>query len=346
MMERGEGNLLLAEVDALVNTVNTEGVMGKGLALQFRKAFPEAFADYERACAAGEVQVGRMHVVRRLAAPRFIINFPTKQHWRQPSKLAYVRDGLRDLVAQIRVLGIASIAVPPLGCGNGGLDWAEVRPLIEQAFAPLPDVRVVVFAPAGAPAAGDLLDRRPPLNMTATRAAVIALMHRYKGTGYDYPLSLVEVQKLAYFLQTAGEPLKLKFEAHHYGPYADNLRKALRNMEGQFTRGVSDGANSPETPLELLPGAVEKAQSFLAGKGDSNARVERVATLIDGFETPFGMELLGTVHWVMTHGAVRDDLNDVVEHVHAWSERKRTRMKPGHIQAAWTRLREQGWATA
>ena len=165
MIERGEGNLLLADVDALINTVNTEGVMGKGLALQFRKAFPEAFTDYERACAAGEVQVGRMHVVRRLASPRFIINFPTKQHWRQPSKLAYVRDGLRDLVSQIRALGITSIAVPPLGCGNGGLDWAEVRPLIEQAFAQLPDVRTLVFAPAGAPLAGDVVDRRAPARL-------------------------------------------------------------------------------------------------------------------------------------------------------------------------------------
>ena len=150
-IERGNGDLLAADVDALVNTVNTVGVMGKGLALQVRKAFPEVFASYQQACKAGEVVVGRMHIVRRPTAPRFIVNFPTKQHWRQPSQLAYVRDGLRDLIHQIRVLQIASIAMPPLGCGLGGLDWAEVKPLIIAAFAEVPDVRAVVFEPSGAP---------------------------------------------------------------------------------------------------------------------------------------------------------------------------------------------------
>lgn len=149
-IERGHGDLLAADVDALVNTVNTVGVMGKGLALQVRKAFPEVFASYQQACKAGEVVVGRMHIVRRPTAPRFIVNFPTKQHWRQPSQLAYVRDGLRDLIHQIRVLQIASIAVPPLGCRLGGLDWAEVKPLIIAAFAEVPDVRAVVFEPSGA----------------------------------------------------------------------------------------------------------------------------------------------------------------------------------------------------
>jgi hypothetical protein len=168
-------------------------------------------------------------------------------------------------------------------------------------------------------------------------------MGRYVGTGYDYRLSLVEVQKLAYFLQEAGEPLKLEYQADRFGPYADNLRKALRNMEGHHTRGLGDGKNSPETPLELLPGAVDAAEQFLTGSSDSTARLERVTRLIEGFETPFGMELLGTVHWVMRHGARADDPSDVIAKVHAWSDEKRAKMKEGHIRAAWGRLREQGW---
>lgn len=343
-IERGQGNLLAADVDALVNTVNTEGVMGKGLALQFKKAFPENFASYERACKAGEVEIGKMHVVTRLASPRFIVNFPTKKHWRQPSKLAYVRDGLRDLGTQIKRLSIESIAIPPLGCGNGGLAWAAVRPLIVESFTELPGVRVLLFEPAEAPAADEIIDRREKPAMTAARAAVIALMGRYIETEYDYRLSLVEVQKLAYFLQLAGEPLRLEYRAHHFGPYADDLRKALRNIEGHYTRGVGDGKNSPETPLELLPGAVEAARAFLARQPDTAARLERVCALIEGFETPFGMELLGTVHWVMQHGAKADDVNDVIAKVHAWSERKRVQMKDGHVRAAWSRLHEQGWA--
>jgi len=343
-IERGQGNLLTADVDALVNTVNTEGVMGKGLALQFRKAFPEAFTSYEQACKAGEVVVGRMHIVRRLTSPRFIVNFPTKKHWRQPSQLAYVRDGLRDLIQQIRILRIGSIAVPPLGCGNGGLSWAEVKPLIIAAFAEVPDVRAIIFEPSGAPMANEVIDRRKRPPMTIARASVLALMGRYIETEYDYRLSLVEVQKLAYFLQEAGEALRLDYRAHHFGPYADNLRKALRNMEGHFTRGVGDGRNSPETPLEILPGALEEARAFLADQPSNQARLDRVAALIAGFETPFGMELLGTVHWVMRHDADPDNVDDVIAKVHAWSERKRSQMKDGHIRAAWRRLREGGWA--
>jgi O-acetyl-ADP-ribose deacetylase (regulator of RNase III) len=343
-IERGQGNLLTAQVDALVNTVNTVGVMGKGLALQFKNAFPENFASYERACKAGEVVTGRMHVVRRLAAPRFIINFPTKQHWRQPSKLEYVRDGLRDLGTQIRTLGIASIAVPPLGCGNGGLDWDDVKPLILDAFVGLPDVRVILFEPAEAPSADAIIDRREKPAMTAARAAVLALIGRYLQTDYDYRLSLVEVQKLAYFLQQAGENLRLEFRPHYYGPYADNLRKALRNIEGHYTRGIGDGKNSPETPLQLLPGVLDEAQAFLVNRPDTLKRLDRVAALIDGFETPFGMELLGTVHWVMQHGATPDDVDEVTEKVHAWSARKRSQMKDGHVRVAWKRLLDQGWA--
>jgi O-acetyl-ADP-ribose deacetylase (regulator of RNase III) len=147
MIEQGVGDLLACEVDALVNAVNTVGVMGKGLALQFKKAFPDNFKAYERACASGQVVVGRMFVVERSAPPRFIINFPTKADWRQPSKLEYISAGLADLAGVVSRLGIRSLAMPALGCGLGGLDWAHVRPLIENTFGQDPQVRVVLFAP-------------------------------------------------------------------------------------------------------------------------------------------------------------------------------------------------------
>lgn len=345
-IERGSGNLITAEVDALVNTVNTEGVMGKGLALQFKKAFPDAFAEYERACKKGAVTIGRMHIVRRLTSPRFIINFPTKKHWRNPSKLEYVEAGLQDLVAKIRELEIRSIAVPPLGCGNGGLNWGDVKPRIVDAFSHVPDVRVLLFEPGSDPAPKDVVDRRERPKMTASRAALLALMGRYNATEYDYRLSLVEVQKLAYFLQEAGEQLRLEYKAHFYGPYADNLRKALRNVEGHFIRGLGDGKNSPETALEILPGVLKEVESLLEAQPETRARLERVGRLIEGFETPFGMELLGTVHWVMTHSSKPKALDQVVEGVQSWSARKRSQMKPGHIEAARKRLTDEGWVTA
>jgi hypothetical protein len=168
-------------------------------------------------------------------------------------------------------------------------------------------------------------------------------MDAYLGTGYDYELSLLEVQKLAYFLQLAGEPLNLQYRAHHRGPYADGLRKVLRTIEGHYTQGVGDGDNRPATPLALLPAAAAHAARFLESKPDTRERFKRVAELIDGFETPFGMELLATVHWVMHHGANPRDLLDVVDKVHGWNERKRSQMKPGHIEAARKRLLEHGW---
>ena len=140
-IELATGDLLDAPVAALVNAVNCVGVMGKGIALQFKRRFPAMHAAYKAACARGEVQIGRMFVVEN------VINFPTKQHWREPAQLAFVRDGLPALIQEVRTRGIASIAVPALGCGAGGLAWREVEPLIRDAFVALPDVRVLLFAP-------------------------------------------------------------------------------------------------------------------------------------------------------------------------------------------------------
>lgn len=149
MLSYTQGNLLEADVAALVNAVNTVGVMGKGIALMFKKAFPENFKHYAAACKQGELQVGKMFVTNGpgLFGPRWIVNFPTKQHWRNPSRLEWIRDGLVDLRRLVVEEKIPSIAVPPLGCGHGGLAWEVVRPLIEQTFEDLPNVEVLVFEP-------------------------------------------------------------------------------------------------------------------------------------------------------------------------------------------------------
>ncbi len=141
------GDLFAADTDAIVNAVNCVGVMGKGLALAFKKQFPDNFEAYRRACDTGEVMPGKMFVVERASAPRWIINFPTKRHWRSPSTLDDVRSGLVDLIAQVKSREIKSVAIPALGCGLGGLRWEDVRPAILDACAPLTDVRFVVFPP-------------------------------------------------------------------------------------------------------------------------------------------------------------------------------------------------------
>jgi O-acetyl-ADP-ribose deacetylase (regulator of RNase III) len=340
------GNLLDAKVDALVNTVNTAGVMGKGLALQFKKAFPANCKSYEAAAKAHEVEIGKMFVFEAggIVLPRYIINFPTKKHWRSPSKLEYIERGLVDLVAVIRDRKIRSIAIPPLGAGLGGLAWRDVRPLIGRGLADLPDVEVFVFEPNGAPAPEEMRNETAKPKMTPGRAAVLALMNRYLVPGFDYRLSLLEVQKLAYFLQVAGEPLRLEYQANLYGPYADNLRHVLHRIEGHFVSGFGDGKNNPETPLELVGDAAAEAEAFLTERWESQARLAEVAALIEGYETPLGMELLSSVHWVATHDADAAATADGAVHaVHAWTDRKATMMKPEQIRGTWAHLKESGW---
>lgn len=349
MIELTRGNLLEADTEAIVNTVNTVGVMGKGIALQFKKAFPENFRIYEKACAKKEVVPGKMLVVdnRELTGPRYIINFPTKRHWRGKSKMEDIESGLRALVQEVKTRDINSIALPPLGCGNGGLRWSEVLPRITAAFAELPNVRVLVFEPAGAPSPRRIIDRTKRPNMTISRAAVLCLMNRYLVPGYPYRLSMLEIQKLAYFMQTAGETLKLNFQKHHYGPYADNLRKSLVHMEGHFIEGYGDGVgtNAPDTPITLLADAADEAEEFVKHDAETQRRFQAVADLIEGYETPYGMELLSTVHWVVTKELGPDNatLDNIVAQVNAWNTRKSQLMTRPHLEAAWSTLERKHW---
>ena len=343
MIEDTKGNLLTADAEALVNTVNCIGHMGKGIALQFKQAHPDDFKAYARACGAGEVKPGRMfiHETGLLMNPKYIINFPTKRHWRGPSRIEDIEAGLEALATDVERLGIRSVAVPPLGCGNGGLDWGVVRPMIVRAFERLPGVRVLLYAPLGAPEAVDMPVRTERPRMTVARALFVKLMQEY--LKLDYRLTLLEIQKLAYFLQEAGEPLRLKYEAGHYGPYAANLNKVLERIEGHFTRGYGD-SRKPDVEIELLPGSVEEADTFLIDKKESTGRLARVAELIEGLETPYGMELLSSVHWVLAHEAPpASDIDTAVERVHGWNDRKRELLKPEHVRTAWRRLKDRGW---
>lgn len=343
MIELTRGNILKVDAEALVNTVNCVGFMGRGLALQFKRSFPENFRVYEAACKRGEVRPGHMLVVEtgQLTNPRYIVNFPTKRHWRANSQLPDIEAGLEALVAEVKRRNLRSIAVPPLGCGLGGLDWRDVRPRIERALAAVPDVRVLLFEPAGAPAAGDLARATKRPDMTPGRAALLGLMNRYLAGLMDPFVSLLEVHKLMYFAQETGEPLRLRYTKGPYGPYAENLRQVLAVLEGHMIRGYGDGGDAPDKQLDLLPGAVQDATAFLEEHAATRARFDRVADLVDGFETPFGLELLATVHWVSTREeAIAPDAT--VEAVYAWNERKRC-FSPEQIRLARDVLASKGW---
>lgn len=344
MIEYRTGDILSADAEALVNTVNCVGVMGRGVALQFKEAYPENFRAYAAACKRGEVLPGRMFVFEtgRLTNPRLIINFPTKRHWRGKSRMEDIEAGLVALAEEIRSRGVRSIAIPPLGSGLGGLEWPAVRPRIESALRGLEGVRLTVFEPHREPA--DLRANRstPVPAMTEGRAALVALMDRYLRGLLDPFVTLLEVHKLLYFLQEAGEPLRLRFERGHYGPYSKNLRHVLRRVEGHLVSGYADGGDKPGEHLELVPGALAEAQAFLADKPETQARLERVFDLIEGFESPVGLELLATVHWVGTHETVGSP-GELVEWVHAWSSRKR-RITERQILLAADVLARKGWA--
>lgn len=343
MIEFQRGDILAADAEALVNTVNCVGVMGRGIALQVKNAFPGNYTAYEIACRAGDVQPGKMFVYEtgQFTNPRYVINFPTKRHWRGKSRLRDIESGLRALLGEIKRLGIRSIAIPPLGCGLGGLSWADVRPRIEAALTEVPDVRAIVFEPAGAPEAS-VMPRTPRVpSMTAGRAALIGLMHRYLAGLMDPLVTLLEVHKLAYFMQAAGEPLRLQHVKERYGPYATNLRHVLLHIEGYFITGYGDGADRPEVQLELVPGAVQDAERFLAEHIQTQERFVRVSDLVEGFETPYGLELLSTVHWVVSREGA-EELGEVVDAVHGWGERKR-RFTPDQIALALHVLTTKGW---
>ena len=345
MIEYRSGDILKSEAEALVNTVNCVGVMGRGIALQFKNAFPENFKAYAAACKREQVQPGRMFVFEtgQLTPPRYIINFPTKRHWRGKSRIEDIETGLAALVGEIRTQHIRSIALPPLGSGLGGLDWtAQVRPRIQAALKALDDVQVIVYEPVGAPASDTMKHRREVPKMTAGRAALVELMHRYLGGLLDPFVTLLEVHKLMYFMQEAGEPLRLRFKPAPYGPYAENLRHVLHAIEGHLIAGYDDGGDAPDKPLKLVPGAVEEATAFIAEHKETRERFDRVAGLVEGFESPFGLELLSTVHWVMCHEPVRA-LREVVERTYAWNERKK-QFTPRQIGLAVEALAKQGWA--
>lgn len=345
MLKVERGNILDARTEALVNTVNCVGIMGRGIALQFKEAFPANFKAYAAACKRGEVQPGRMFVfdTGELTLPRYIINFPTKRHWRGKSRLEDIQAGLAALVQEIRALRIRSVAIPPLGSGLGGLRWDQVFPLIQEAANSLSDVEVHVFAPHEVPQ-----DARPNRStnvprLTIGRASLVSLMHRYLGALMDPSISLLEVHKLMYFLQVAGEPLRLRYVKAPYGPYAENLRHVLRDIEGHLITGYAAGGDAPAKQLKLVPGAVGDAEAFLAVHEPTLKRFERVVQLVEGFETPFGLELLATVHWVMAEEHAAND-DDVERMTYQWGGTKR-QFTPAQIRLAADRLRSEGWIT-
>lgn len=344
-----QGNLLEARAEALVNTVNTVGVMGKGIALMFKERFAENMRLYAAACKAKRVVTGKMFVteVRELDGPRWIVNFPTKQHWKAPSQMAWVEEGLQDLRRFLVEKQVKSIAIPPLGAGNGGLEWSEVRKQIESALGDLSNVEILVFEPTQQ--YQNVAKRTGVEKLTPARALIAELVRRYWVLGME--CSLLEIQKLAWFLERSIErfspednPLKLKFVAHKYGPYANKLDHLLNSLDGSYLH--CDKRISDADPLEVVWFDDEHktlVQTYLKTEAKAyEPALEYTARLIDGFESPFGMELLATVDWLLNREGVQPTVQAVREGLQQWpagaAERKTRLFDDRAIRIALDRL--------
>lgn len=336
-------NLLQSDAEALVNTVNLVGIMGKGIALQFKEKFPLNFKLYQRACQKGELKIGEMFVTEtgQLTGPKYIINFPTKTNWRANTKIEYIEEGLNDLITVIKEKNIKSIAIPPLGCGNGGLDWQDVKPLIESKLADISDeIDIEIYVPGHNSYAKTTVGTTLP-KLNKVRALVLALAERYTVLGFD--ISHLEIQKLAYFLQELGQPdLKLRFQKGTYGPYALNLKHLLAYLEGHYFKGqIRFQDMKPTDALQLVSEHLPQVHSVLESELtiEEKNRLQKVKSFIEGFESPFGLELLATVHWAAKE--TKSNSSQIIRnYIYAWSPRKRELMTEQQINIAFKRVTE------
>ncbi len=346
MIRFAQGNLLEAEAEALVNTVNTLGVSGKGIALMFKEAFPENFRAYAAASKAGRIAPGELFITERhdMLGPRTIINFATKQHWRNPSKLAWIRQGLDALRREIEARGIRSIAIPPLGAGNGGLQWSEVRPLIEEALQGLA-ADIVVFEPTRAYL--NVVKRQGVETLTPARALMAEMIRRYEILGFD--CSMIEAQKLAWFLSRAIARARLAdsiaddFAANRYGPYSEKIRHLLNSLDGSYLeceRRVADAR--PFDPIRFRYDRQDRVRAYLTTPEARPYRpaLDQASDLIDGFQSPHGLELLATIDWLNVECGVLLEADAMVGAISAWpgpegaAERKTRAFSRRHVEVA------------
>lgn len=339
MIQLLTGDLLKSNAQALVNTVNTVGVMGKGIALQFKEAFPHNNKLYIDACKKGELTPGKMLSVwdeNLLYGKKLIINFPTKTHWRQPSRYEYIEKGLMALREEIKHKNIKSIAIPPLGSGNGGLDWAVVKPMIIQSLEDL-EIDVQIFEPNAA--IKELLqsqDASKNVQLTPARAALLYSLFAFESFG-EYS-SLFAANKLAYFLQRMGQKLRLDFKAHHYGPYAIGVEKVLYHLNGTYLKGLEQGEARPFEPLKLNYQKWSDVKEYVDKMpGEDRDRLNRLLQFIGNFNSELSLEILASVDFILSkHPAYT--VQQVADAM--WTQRKKELFRLESIQKAYNHLQK------
>jgi len=356
------GDIFESKAHTLVNTVNTVGVMGKGIALGFRKRFPEMFEDYVRRCERHEVSLRRPYIYRRLTPPH-IINFPTKDHWRSVSKLEDITQGLRYLQAHITEWGVTSLAVPPLGCGEGRLDWRVVGPTLYRHLRDL-SIPVELYAPFGTPheelrpeflehrAAASVdsgqQDRSPaPFRVEPGWVALVAIIEQVSKERYHFPIGRVGFQKVAYFATEVGIPTGLSYRRGSYGPYAPEIKQVLSSLinNGLIVERKLDRMLA----TDVGPTFADARRGYESFLGQWESQIARVVDLVVRMNTN-DAEIAATVHFAASRlreaNTNQPTEADILDYVMQWKIRRRPPLDEGDVALAIRRLNVLGWIDA
>lgn len=317
-----KGNILESKAEALVNTVNTQGVMGKGIALQFKNAFPSNYKIYQDICKNGSFQIGDLLIVEEnglISGKKTIINFPTKTSWRKPSEYSYIEKGLEKLVQVIEEKKLNSIAIPPLGSGNGGLNWEIVKKMIEDKVSHL-SIDVFIYEP-NSQIKEKLKEER--VQLTDARAMLLFMLYKLVANGEF--VSEFSSEKICYFLQRFGakEYFKLDYKPNFYGPYSGKVKYVINYLNGSYIMGYSSMDKKPFETLDLVSDGFEKVEGYILSKPELVEIVNRTELFLDGFYSEFALELLSTVDYISLNKDTFD-LEIIKSELEGWSERKRT----------------------
>ena len=341
MIHFTKGNMMTSTAEALVNTVNTVGVMGKGIALLFKEEFPANFAIYKTACNSGHLVPGKLLITREINSQgieKTIINFPTNLHWRNPSKYEYIRDGLAELAKAIREYNIKSIAIPPLGCGNGGLNWDIVRNMITEALEKT-NVEIYIYEPnTNIKQALQIQSTSKDIKLTPSRGLITYAMYYYDSLGED--CSLFVANKLAYFLQRQGSQAfaKIKFQAHHYGPYSHKIDHLVYDLNGSYIKGFEQMNATAFEPLTMQHERRDEISKYVRTLNvQEQNSLKATINLISGFESTLALEILASVDFIRQQNP-GINLADTITAIQNWSDRKTKLFKDEYIQIAYDHL--------
>ena len=332
------GNLLESDTEALVNTVNTVGVMGKGIALQFKNNFPNNFKKYSEACKNKELKIGQLLITEEnlLSGKKIIINFPTKTNWRLPSEYSYIEAGLEELVKVIEEKDIKSIAIPPLGAGNGGLDWNKVKPILEKYLSKT-KAEVFIYEPNAT--IKEVL-KKERVKLTPARAMLLSVLYDLARNGEF--VSEFASEKIAYFLQKFGakEAFKLEFKPNFYGPYSGKVKHVLYFLNGSYIMGYSSKDKKPFEELGIIMESEKEVDEFLSKPENVEYKkiTEKTKDFLSGFYSSFGLELLSTIDFIMKEKNIAEE-KDIINGLENWSNRKKTMFtNPQFVKIAMNKL--------